>query len=77
VRALNSHGRQPHGHWTIDDGKNLRLFFDEFARRRNFDPLVPENWYSISQPAVMSEKVHLGGGPSEEGGGGGGTFFGG
>jgi hypothetical protein len=30
------------GHWTVDGGKNVRLFFDEMAKKRNLDPFVPE-----------------------------------
>jgi hypothetical protein len=46
---------RPMGHWTIDGGKNIRLFFDEMARKRNFDPLVPTNWYRIVLNDVLQE----------------------
>lgn len=54
---MNIEERQPHGHWTVDEGKNLREFFDHYAQSRNLDPLDPESWYSISQQSILAEKV--------------------
>jgi hypothetical protein len=50
--------RQPHGHWTVDDGENCRQFFEDFAKKMNFEPLVPENWYPITLQRVLQEKVY-------------------
>lgn len=41
----------------MDEGKNLRAFFEEFARKRDFDPLVLENWYPMQLEDIMAEKV--------------------
>ena len=35
----------------------MRLFFDSLARKHQFDPLVPENWYPFVEDVVISEKV--------------------
>lgn len=34
-----------------------RRFFNEFANDRNFDPLVPLNWYPIVRDEILSKKV--------------------
>ena len=49
---------KPHRHWTAKKGKNMRRFFEDFAKRHNFDPLAPENWYSISRMTILEEKVY-------------------
>jgi len=41
-------------HWTSPD--NCRDFFNEFAKERNFDPLIPQNWYSIYRDDIISKK---------------------
>eukprot|EP00026_Physarum_polycephalum_P003286 Phypoly_transcript_03296.p1 GENE.Phypoly_transcript_03296~~Phypoly_transcript_03296.p1 ORF type:complete len:460 (+),score=53.46 Phypoly_transcript_03296:645-2024(+) len=46
--------RKPRGHWTENEGANIRLFFDNFARARGLDPLVAESWYSFSLLDVFS-----------------------
>lgn len=33
--------------------ENRRLFFDRFAAARGFDPLVRENWYSITRSMIV------------------------
>jgi hypothetical protein len=33
------------------------LFFDSFARENKFDPLVPENWYSMRIEKLQALKV--------------------
>lgn len=43
------------GYWQ--DPQNRRKFMDEYAKARNFDPLVPHNWYSVSRADVLSCKV--------------------
>ena len=39
--------------------KERRRFFDSFASRRGFDPLVPQNWYTIIPSDLANEKVHF------------------
>eukprot|EP00026_Physarum_polycephalum_P002403 Phypoly_transcript_02409.p1 GENE.Phypoly_transcript_02409~~Phypoly_transcript_02409.p1 ORF type:complete len:900 (+),score=140.14 Phypoly_transcript_02409:101-2800(+) len=55
LRAL-SYANKPAGYWTSERGKNMRDFFVELAKKRNFDPLVPENWYSVSVAELREEK---------------------
>lgn len=43
------------GYWS--EPKNRKRFFDEFARDSNFDPLVPENWYSVTTNEIEQRKV--------------------
>lgn len=44
-----------HGHWNKT--RNVRAFFDEFARTSGFDPLVPNNWYAIRARTVQNAGV--------------------
>jgi hypothetical protein len=39
--------------------RNRRKFFETYARRNDFNPLIPENWYSIDIERVVSEKVGI------------------
>lgn len=34
-----------------------RMFFEEFAQKKGFDPLVPKNWYSVTHNDILKEKV--------------------
>ena len=43
--------------WRVTE--NRRAFFENFAKKRNFDPLIPSNWYLVSYDEVVSEKVVL------------------
>lgn len=43
-------------YWAVK--ANRVKFFDEYARKRGFDPLVPENWYNINDD-IFQEKVPL------------------
>ena len=54
-----SHGqtKKPHAFWTVMKGKNSRAFFDKFAQKRQFDPLVAKEWYCIKSSDVKLEKV--------------------
>lgn len=39
--------QRPRGHWTGGEGtKNVREFFDSFAKLHGKDPTDPETWYS-------------------------------
>lgn len=42
--------------WNI---QRRRDFFDAFAEKHNFDPLTPENWYSINENDILSDKVPI------------------
>eukprot|EP00026_Physarum_polycephalum_P009772 Phypoly_transcript_09908.p1 GENE.Phypoly_transcript_09908~~Phypoly_transcript_09908.p1 ORF type:complete len:313 (+),score=46.93 Phypoly_transcript_09908:110-1048(+) len=48
---LDKHRR---GFW--ESPKNRKQFFDEFARENNFDPLLPENWYQVTERSVLFYK---------------------
>ena len=37
--------------------KSRRKLFETYARRNDFNPLVPENWYSIDAKSLVSDKV--------------------
>lgn len=30
---------------------------DEFAAKKGFDPLIPENWYSVTREEIEAAKV--------------------
>ena len=36
---------------------NIRMYFDQFAARHSFDPLVAGNWYSIPNHLIFEDKV--------------------
>jgi hypothetical protein len=40
-----------------DDPVRRKEFFDSFAKESKFDPLVPENWYSVSPQELREIKV--------------------
>eukprot|EP00026_Physarum_polycephalum_P000218 Phypoly_transcript_00218.p2 GENE.Phypoly_transcript_00218~~Phypoly_transcript_00218.p2 ORF type:complete len:903 (-),score=85.00 Phypoly_transcript_00218:118-2826(-) len=48
---------KPTGYWTKNNGKNLRLFLEDFTRKRNLDPLLTETWYNISGRLFEDTKV--------------------
>jgi hypothetical protein len=39
--------------------KHVRQFFVKFAKKRNFDPLVVNNWYQVIRHDVLPEKVYF------------------
>ena len=45
--------------YYTDFGKidERRQFFEEYAEKAGFDPLVPENWYQQSKDIIRSGKV--------------------
>lgn len=43
------------------NGQNSRLFFDEYASEKGFDPLVVENWY-FNLKDLLKKKVPTTGG---------------
>eukprot|EP00026_Physarum_polycephalum_P001070 Phypoly_transcript_01071.p1 GENE.Phypoly_transcript_01071~~Phypoly_transcript_01071.p1 ORF type:complete len:1197 (-),score=193.28 Phypoly_transcript_01071:69-3659(-) len=44
----------PAGYWS--NPTNRRHFFDTLARNKNFDPLAPENWYSLDKDSFQDNK---------------------
>jgi len=44
----------PHGYWQSKE--NRRLFFDNLAKRRGFDPLVARYWYDLPRLLVHIAK---------------------
>eukprot|EP00026_Physarum_polycephalum_P002000 Phypoly_transcript_02004.p1 GENE.Phypoly_transcript_02004~~Phypoly_transcript_02004.p1 ORF type:complete len:496 (+),score=54.29 Phypoly_transcript_02004:1101-2588(+) len=45
---------KPPQYWT--SAANQKQFFDTFAAERNFDPLIPNNWYQYSYKHVCNVK---------------------
>lgn len=41
----------------LSKGKIRRTILEKFARSRNFDPLVAENWYTVSRRDIQAFKV--------------------
>jgi hypothetical protein len=39
------------------DINNRKSFFDSYAKKNNFDPLIPENWYMKTPKDFEDEKV--------------------
>jgi len=44
----------PHKHWL--DPKNRRRFFESYAKEKEFDFLVADNWYSTTTEEVLNAK---------------------
>jgi hypothetical protein len=43
---------KPQGYWISEKGKNTKILLEEFAKSYNFDPLFPENWYSVDSKDI-------------------------
>ena len=56
-RSEYANTSRPLGYWTKNDGANMRLFLDEFAKTRNLDPLNPNDWYSVKANDIISVGV--------------------
>lgn len=39
------------------DVNNRREFFENFAAKKGFDPLIAENWYTFTREDILAEKV--------------------
>ena len=39
------------------DKRNRIAFFEDIAQELSFNPLVPDNWYSLKDDVIMSFKV--------------------
>jgi hypothetical protein len=44
-------------YWTVNYGNNLRRYFEEFAKTKNHDPLLPNTWYSMAGKFYSMQKV--------------------
>lgn len=42
---------------SVTDEEKRKQFFELYAQRNNFDPLIPSNWYIQSIPNIMAQKV--------------------
>eukprot|EP00026_Physarum_polycephalum_P000389 Phypoly_transcript_00389.p1 GENE.Phypoly_transcript_00389~~Phypoly_transcript_00389.p1 ORF type:complete len:1231 (+),score=194.32 Phypoly_transcript_00389:52-3744(+) len=47
---------EAHGHWTASKGKNIRTFLENFAKKRNLDPLDPNTWYMLTRKDIEKAK---------------------
>ena len=54
-RSLHPLTLQTEGYWKSRN--KHREFFDKFAAKNAFDPLVADNWYNIKTSVVLQEKV--------------------
>eukprot|EP00026_Physarum_polycephalum_P001173 Phypoly_transcript_01174.p1 GENE.Phypoly_transcript_01174~~Phypoly_transcript_01174.p1 ORF type:complete len:997 (+),score=112.19 Phypoly_transcript_01174:34-3024(+) len=54
VQTTNFLSHKPFGYWVAEKGKNMRAFFEKYARSRNLDPLVPESWYPNARQSIIS-----------------------
>lgn len=41
------------------DLQNRRIFLENYARTNNFDPLISENWYSLTREKLLRSEVRL------------------
>jgi hypothetical protein len=39
------------------DFKKHKRFFEKFAKNNGFDPLIPENWHSVTTTSISSVSV--------------------
>lgn len=47
------------GYWLDGSRENVRKLLENYAKRQSLDPLIPENWYSVTRNAVTSFKVGI------------------
>lgn len=40
---------KPKGHWVLKKRKNMRAFFENYARSQDLDPLIAKNWYYLAK----------------------------
>lgn len=40
-----------------ENAANRKSFFDQVAQKMQFDPLVPENWYSVTREIILQFEV--------------------
>ena len=49
--------QKPRGHWTMEGSKNVKMFFDEYAKVHNKDPMDPKTWYSVQLKDILDMPV--------------------
>ena len=54
---LYYHSYSPHLAELWNDPIRRRKYFENYARANDFDPLVPDNWYSQSKDKIVGMKV--------------------
>lgn len=57
IKDVSEYAHELPGYWTMNDFENMRLFFDSFMREKEKDPLVANNWYSVSVNETLDTKV--------------------
>eukprot|EP00026_Physarum_polycephalum_P001003 Phypoly_transcript_01004.p1 GENE.Phypoly_transcript_01004~~Phypoly_transcript_01004.p1 ORF type:complete len:1224 (-),score=188.92 Phypoly_transcript_01004:75-3746(-) len=55
-QVVMGYTHKPVGYWLSQQGNNVRVFFEEFAKANNFDPLIPANWYQTPRQAITETK---------------------
>jgi hypothetical protein len=54
---MQSYTPKPKGFWSFDKGKNMRAFLASLAEKMGFDPLVADDWYSVSRQEFIQYRV--------------------
>lgn len=49
---------KPHNFWKVEKLKNMKSFFENYFSKHNMDPLVADNWYSLSTINFRGIKVN-------------------
>eukprot|EP00026_Physarum_polycephalum_P002346 Phypoly_transcript_02352.p1 GENE.Phypoly_transcript_02352~~Phypoly_transcript_02352.p1 ORF type:complete len:819 (+),score=94.09 Phypoly_transcript_02352:352-2808(+) len=49
LKKGNENAKKPQDHADMRNRKNVRSFFESFAKRKNLDPLLAHTWYSVAQ----------------------------
>ena len=47
--------KAPGHYWK--NTQNIKAWFDDFARTKDFDPRIADNWYKVSHKEDLGEKV--------------------
>lgn len=42
----------------LEKAENRRSLFEKYAEENEFDPLIPENWYSQPRNKILAYKVY-------------------
>ena len=57
--SIRVFAQKPREFWKMRNGKNIRIFFEEFAKKRGLDPRLPSTWYSLSRRDFEGTMVPL------------------
>jgi len=52
--VFGDYSTKPVGYWNL---KNMRLFLEDFARKKNLDPHLASTWYTINAREIIKTKV--------------------